>query len=45
MKIKLNEWQRKILEKMPDKVIINNRRWAGKRNYYKALAKLKERLG
>ena len=43
MEIKLNDWQRKVLEEMPDKVIVDSRRWAGKRNYYKALEKLKAR--
>ena len=42
MGIKLNKWQKKLLEEMPDKIAINSNRWSGKSNYYKALKKLKE---
>ncbi len=35
--IEIEDWQKKILKEMPDKIIINCRRWSGKRNYYKAL--------
>lgn len=40
---KLEEWQIKIIKELPKKVIINNRRWAGKKNYYKQIAELIER--
>ena len=41
MEIKLKDWQKEILENMPEKVVINNRRKSGKYQLKRNIAERK----